>query len=361
MKKENAFFRRMLVIVMVLALLFSAVPMIRGTAALAATKKVKLNRTQATLTVGTSLLLRVENKPKAKKVQWSSSYKHVAVVSNKGKVTAKNAGFAKITAKVGNKKYICKVTVEGGAISEPDTKPVISEEALNQSEVAALKKLIAEQKELGNIMSADITDTKYYIWNDDGSLESMSAMLAGTVSLQDFPALVSLDAGVYIDDEYEESYDKGKLKALDVTKNLALEAFFCSGNKLKVLDVTKNPVLLMLYCGDNMLTTLNIKKNLALFNLQCERNQLKKLNVTKHSALRYLYCSGNLLTTLDVTKNSELMELYCDNNKLTTLNVKKNPNLDILHCEGNKIKTLNLTKNQLLEEFKCDDTVKVVR
>ena len=264
-------------------------------------------------------MLQVENKPKVKKVQWSSSNKKVAVVSNKGKVTAQKAGATKITAKIGNKKYTCKITVKKDDHSKADTKSVLSEEVLNQSEVAALKKLIEEQKELGNIMSADITDTKCYIWNNDGSLESISAMLAGTVSLQDFPALVTLDTGVYIDDEYKESYDKGKLTAL---------------------DVTKNPLLSYLNCGDNQLTELDVTKNLALEDF---------------------FCSGNKLKVLNVTKNSVLVMFYCGDNMLTTLNIKKNQNLDTLHCEGNKIKTLDLTKNQLLEEFKCDDTVKVVR
>lgn len=46
-----------------------------------------------------------------KKVKWSSSNKKVAVVSSKGKVTAKKVGNCTVTAKVGKKKYKCKVKV----------------------------------------------------------------------------------------------------------------------------------------------------------------------------------------------------------------------------------------------------------
>lgn len=46
-----------------------------------------------------------------KSVKWTSNKKSVATVSSKGKVTAKKAGTATITATVGGKKYTCKVTV----------------------------------------------------------------------------------------------------------------------------------------------------------------------------------------------------------------------------------------------------------
>ena len=43
---------------------------------------------------------------------WISSKKSVATVNKSGKVLAKKKGSAIITAKAGNKKYTCKVTVE---------------------------------------------------------------------------------------------------------------------------------------------------------------------------------------------------------------------------------------------------------
>jgi len=73
-------------------------------------KKIKLNKSKITLTVGETYKLKLKNNKK--KVKWSSSKKKVATVGKKGKVTAKKKGTAKITAKVDKKKYTCKVTVK---------------------------------------------------------------------------------------------------------------------------------------------------------------------------------------------------------------------------------------------------------
>ena len=54
----------------------------------------------------------MKNKPAGVKVVWKSSKKKVATVSKKGKVKAKKPGKTTITAKVGKKKYKCKVVVK---------------------------------------------------------------------------------------------------------------------------------------------------------------------------------------------------------------------------------------------------------
>ena len=78
-----------------------------------AAAKVRLNKTVATITVGKKLTLKV--KRTKKKVKWSSSKKAIASVTKKGVVTGKKVGKATITAKVGKKKYKCKVTVKAKA------------------------------------------------------------------------------------------------------------------------------------------------------------------------------------------------------------------------------------------------------
>ena len=78
-----------------------------------AASKVKLNKTVATITVGKKLTLKV--KRTKKKVKWASSKKAIASVTKKGVVTGKKVGKATITAKVGKKKYKCKVTVKAKA------------------------------------------------------------------------------------------------------------------------------------------------------------------------------------------------------------------------------------------------------
>lgn len=70
----------------------------------------KINKKKATLKVGQTLQLKVTGTKG--KVKWKSSKKSVATVSSKGRVKAKKKGSATITAKVGKKKYTCKITVK---------------------------------------------------------------------------------------------------------------------------------------------------------------------------------------------------------------------------------------------------------
>ena len=70
----------------------------------------KINKKKVTLKVGQTLKLKVTGTKG--KVKWTSSKKSVATVSSKGRVKAKKKGSATITAKIGKKKYTCKVTVK---------------------------------------------------------------------------------------------------------------------------------------------------------------------------------------------------------------------------------------------------------
>lgn len=76
----------------------------------AKSSKMKLNKTSVEMNVKATVKLKVTGT--SKKVTWSSSNKNVATVSSKGKVTAKKKGKATITAKVGELKLKCKVTVK---------------------------------------------------------------------------------------------------------------------------------------------------------------------------------------------------------------------------------------------------------
>ena len=85
---------------------------------------ISLNKSKLTLTVGKSQKLSVSYQPanttSDKTVTWSSSKPKVASVSG-GKVSAKKAGTAVITAVVGSKTAKCTVTVKKAA-SSADTK-----------------------------------------------------------------------------------------------------------------------------------------------------------------------------------------------------------------------------------------------
>ncbi len=83
--------------------------------------KVKLNKTKVTLQVGKTVQLKL--KGTGKKVTWTSSNKKVAVVTKKGRVTAKKAGKATITARAGKKKYKCRLTVKAKKKTEGTGQP----------------------------------------------------------------------------------------------------------------------------------------------------------------------------------------------------------------------------------------------
>ena len=94
-----------IVLSLVLAAASIAMPSTESKAA-----KMKLNKSSVTVAVGKKVSLKV--KGTTKKVSWTTSKKAIASVSKKGVVTGKNAGKATITAKVGTKKFRCKVTVK---------------------------------------------------------------------------------------------------------------------------------------------------------------------------------------------------------------------------------------------------------
>ena len=83
--------------------------------------KVKLNKKKLVLTVGKKAKLKV--KGTKKKVKWSSSKKKIATVTKKGVVKAKKKGSAKIVAKIGKKKYTCKVVVKAKKKANDTSKP----------------------------------------------------------------------------------------------------------------------------------------------------------------------------------------------------------------------------------------------
>lgn len=79
---------------------------------------VKLNKTRATIYVGSSVTLQV--KGTSAKAKWESSKKTVATVNSQGKVTAKKAGTAVITAKIKSSSFQCKVTVKNPYLNKTE-------------------------------------------------------------------------------------------------------------------------------------------------------------------------------------------------------------------------------------------------
>ncbi len=107
MKKTKKTLAFLLIFVLALALFPQS--------AFAAKKKVKLNKKTVTVNVGKTVKIKLQNNKK--KVKWTviSGKKNVSL-SKKGKtgvtIKGKKAGKAKVQAKIGKKKYVCKVTVK---------------------------------------------------------------------------------------------------------------------------------------------------------------------------------------------------------------------------------------------------------
>ena len=102
-----------------LALILSLVITSTVTASAATTK---INKKKASVNEGYTITLKISNT--SKKVTWTTSSKKIATVKSTGtktaKVTGKTPGKATITAKVGDKKFKCVVTVKKvGTVSNP--------------------------------------------------------------------------------------------------------------------------------------------------------------------------------------------------------------------------------------------------
>lgn len=176
----------------------------------------------------------------------------------------------------------------------------------NESDVAALQKLIAEQKARGANVSEDL-DSEEYTWSEEGNLtgivwgeEDKLFNLSGNIS---FAGLKNLER-IYIG--YSD------LTSVDVSGNPALKYLDCSWNELSSLDVSSNPALEYLYCSGNNLSSLDISSNPELIDLNCGFNQLSSLDVSQNPVLKNLVCSKNELSSLDVSDNPALTNLTCD-------------------------------------------------
>lgn len=113
---------------------------------------VKINKKKLTLNVKEKYTLKI--KGTSKKVKWTSSDKKIATISSKGKVTAKKKGNVTITAKVGGKKYKCKIKVEKPVLNKTTTKIAINQkEKLMVAGTTQKIKWSSENKKIATVNS----------------------------------------------------------------------------------------------------------------------------------------------------------------------------------------------------------------
>ena len=110
----------------------------------------KTKTTKVTLKAGQSKTLRVKT---ASKVKWSSSNKAIVTVNKKGKIVARRAGKAKITAKYGKKKAVFVVTVKN--------TPCITSSIRKENETMYR----VDRTEWGTDGSSSTSSYYYYSWS----------------------------------------------------------------------------------------------------------------------------------------------------------------------------------------------------
>ena len=329
----------------------------------AAAKKVKFNVKKLSLTVGKKKTLTIKSGKDKIKLQ---KKKKASVV-----VAAKKAGSAKVQAKVGKKKYVCKVVVKAKTVkngtsagTKTTNKPADTKNATknpsngqnnaatqptnnpskdnpskdnpanptatptatpaadpdapkkNEQDVKKLQALIQTLNQKGTDISANLDDESVYHWNKEGRLTEIywgekEIIGAEMADFNEFTALEILDIN---NNNISGTFYVGDLANLKELK--------CYGNKIDklVLDTNKN-----------------------LQELDCHNNQISntiRLNDSKN--LERLYCSNNKITELDVSGCDKLQDVDCSNNLMSSLNVSDLPSLESLNCSRNMLKDDNL-------------------
>lgn len=162
-------------LLLTLALLLFASP----TLSQAAT--IKLNKTKSTVYTGATTQLKITG-TKAK-VKWKTSNKNIATVTQKGKVSAKKAGKATITATVGKKNYKCVVTVK-------DYKLNNTKMELNKGDVYQLKTTTGNPKVKWKTSNTNIATV-----DSNGNIQAVNegkATITATINGKDYKSNVEV-------------------------------------------------------------------------------------------------------------------------------------------------------------------------
>ena len=131
---------------------------------------VKINKTSVSVLRGKTYNLKITGTKK--KIKWTSSNKKIATVSASGKIKGINKGRCNIYAKVGKKKYTCKVTVKQPVTSIKLSKKSIS---LNKGKKYTLKASIAPKNAANKAVVWKSSNTKIASVSSKGVVTAKSA------------------------------------------------------------------------------------------------------------------------------------------------------------------------------------------
>ena len=145
-----------------------------------------------------------------------------------------------------------------------------------------------------------------------------------------------------------EEDPEGKLKTLDVSKNVNLTKLYCGFNQLTSLDVTNNPKIEQLRCAGNNLNSLDVSKNTELIEFEAYNNRLSSIDVSNNPELEYIDLTNNQIKSIDVSNNPELYYIDLTNNQIKSIDVSNNLELGRITCSDNKLTSIDVTNNQKL-------------
>lgn len=140
---------------------------------------------------------------------------------------------------------------------------------------------------------------------------------------------------------------------LDLNQNKALKYLDCAMTLITELDISNNPELIDLQCVDTEITKLDLSNNTKLTELRVGNTQIKELDLSNNLLLTALSCVSTPISALDVSKQVALTSLSCGNTNIAKLNISKNSELQYLRCFNCNLTELDITNNPNLEELVC--------
>ena len=196
---------------------------------------MKLNSSRITLNPGKSYTLKVNGTKLTP--AWRSSNSKIVTVNKKGRITAKKAGTAKITATFGGKKFVCTVTVKKAS--------------------AAANKLAKNYAKVRNYIN------KNGRYSEDGSKYIEASIDAETTAILSYDTKSDkLDMGLSLQIKKE-----GIISAMDILVNCAksdsarvISGIYASGNAVYTTATMKASIY-------------NGKQNLVFYNTNGSRAQ----------------------------------------------------------------------------------------
>ena len=377
-RKGNQLFVTALTAAMAVSLLSPAEPA-------AAAKKVKFNVKTLSLTVGKKKTLKIKNAKK--KAKWSIKSGKAKIKLQKKKkasvvVAAKKAGSAKVQAKVGKKKYVCKVVVKAKTVkngtsagTKTTNKPTDTKNATKNPSNGQNNAATQPTNNPSNGQNNAATQPTNNPSKDNPSKDNPANPTATPAADPDAPkkneqdvkklqALIQTlnqkgaDISANLDDESVYHWNKeGRLTEIYWGEKEIIGAEMADFNEftaLEILDINNNNISGTFYVGDlanlkelkcygNKIDKLVLDTNKNLQELDCHNNQISntiRLNDSKN--LERLYCSNNKITELDVSGCDKLQDVDCSNNLMSSLNVSDLPSLKSLNCSRNMLKDDNL-------------------